>query len=72
MKDFLPQQIPDARIMTFGYNADVVYTRASSARITLTRWHQEDFIPISHKKWRHSIRGRDPKLVDCYLMKRLS
>jgi hypothetical protein len=22
-KDFLPQQIPDARIMTFGYNADV-------------------------------------------------
>ena len=22
LKDFLPQQIPDARIMTFGYNAD--------------------------------------------------
>ncbi|KAL6240249.1 hypothetical protein RBB50_012854 [Rhinocladiella similis] len=25
LRDFLPQQIPGARIMTFGYNADVAF-----------------------------------------------
>jgi hypothetical protein len=25
LKDFLPQQIPDARVMTFGYGADAAF-----------------------------------------------
>lgn len=25
LKDFLPRDVPDARIMTFGYNADAVF-----------------------------------------------
>ena len=30
LKDFLPQQIPDARIMTFGYNADVTFSKSTA------------------------------------------
>ena len=30
LKDFLPQQIPDARIMTFGYNADAVFGQSTA------------------------------------------
>ena len=30
LKDFLPQQIPDARIMTFGYNADVAFGQSTA------------------------------------------
>jgi lysophospholipase L1-like esterase len=30
LKDFLPQQIPDARIMTFGYNAAAAFGRSTS------------------------------------------
>ena len=30
LKDFLPQQIPDARIMTFGYNAAAAFGQSTS------------------------------------------
>lgn len=30
LKDFLPQQIPDARIMTFGYNADAAFGQSTA------------------------------------------
>ncbi|KAK5215750.1 hypothetical protein LTR47_009949 [Exophiala xenobiotica] len=30
LRDFLPQQIPDARIMTFGYNADVAFGQSTA------------------------------------------
>jgi hypothetical protein len=30
LKDFLPQQIPDARIMTFGYNAAATFGQSTS------------------------------------------
>jgi hypothetical protein len=30
LKDFLPQQIPDARIMTFGYKADVAFGQSTA------------------------------------------
>jgi hypothetical protein len=30
LKDFLPQQIPDARIMTFGYNAAAAFGHSTS------------------------------------------
>ena len=33
LKDFLPQHIPDARIMTFGYNADAAFGQ-STAEVT--------------------------------------
>lgn len=29
-KDFLPRQIPDARIMTFGYNAAATFEKSTS------------------------------------------
>lgn len=30
LRDFLPQQIPDARIMTFGYNATAAFGQSTS------------------------------------------
>jgi hypothetical protein len=30
LKDFLPEQIPDARVMTFGYNADVAFGQSTA------------------------------------------
>ena len=30
LKDFLPQQIPDARIMTFGYNAAAAFGQSTA------------------------------------------
>lgn len=30
LKDFLPQEIPDARIMTFGYNAAATFGKSAS------------------------------------------
>lgn len=30
IKDFLPQKIPDARIMTFGYNADAAFGQSTA------------------------------------------
>lgn len=30
LKDFLPQQIPDARVMTFGYNAAAAFGQSMS------------------------------------------
>src|ERR1700712_2200590 len=30
LRDFLPQQIPDARIMTFGYNADAAFGQSTA------------------------------------------
>jgi hypothetical protein len=30
LKDFLPEQIPDARILTFGYNAAAAFGRSTS------------------------------------------
>jgi hypothetical protein len=30
LKDFLPQQIPDARIMTFDYNADAAFAQSTA------------------------------------------
>jgi hypothetical protein len=30
LKDFLPHQIPDARIMTFGYNAATAFGQSTS------------------------------------------
>jgi hypothetical protein len=30
LRDFLPQQIPDSRIMTFGYNADVAFGQSTA------------------------------------------
>jgi hypothetical protein len=30
LRDFLPEQIPDARIMTFGYNADVAFGQSTA------------------------------------------
>jgi hypothetical protein len=30
LEDFLPQQIPDARIMTFGYNAAAAFGQSTS------------------------------------------
>jgi hypothetical protein len=30
LRDFLPQQIPDARIMTFGYNANIAFGRSTT------------------------------------------
>lgn len=30
LKDFLPQQIPDARIMTFGYNAALAFGQSTA------------------------------------------
>jgi hypothetical protein len=29
-RDFLPQQIPDARVMTFGYNADAAFGQSTA------------------------------------------
>jgi hypothetical protein len=30
LKDFLPKQIPDARIMTFGYNANAAFGQSTA------------------------------------------
>lgn len=30
LKDFLPLQIPDARVMTFGYNADAAFGQSTA------------------------------------------
>ena len=30
LKDFLPQQIPDARILTFGYNAAAAFSESTA------------------------------------------
>jgi hypothetical protein len=30
LRDFLPHQIPDARIMTFGYNADIAFGQSTA------------------------------------------
>ncbi len=30
LRDFLPQQIPDARVMTFGYNADAAFGQSTA------------------------------------------
>jgi hypothetical protein len=30
LNDFLPQQIPDARVMTFGYNAAAAFGRSTA------------------------------------------
>ena len=30
LKDFLPQQIPDARVMTLGYNADAAFGQSTA------------------------------------------
>jgi hypothetical protein len=37
LKDFLPQQIPDARIMTFGYNADATFGQSTAEIVDHTR-----------------------------------
>jgi hypothetical protein len=37
LKDFLPQQIPDARIMTFGYNAAAAFGQSTSDVIDHTK-----------------------------------
>lgn len=30
LKDFLPEDLPEARIMTFGYDSDLGFTRSDS------------------------------------------
>jgi hypothetical protein len=37
LEDFLPQQIPDARIMTFGYDATAAFGQSTSDMIDHTK-----------------------------------
>lgn len=37
LKDFLPLQIPDVRIMTFGYNTDAAFRQSTAEVVDLAK-----------------------------------
>ncbi len=59
LKDFLPRQIPDARVMTFGYNADVGFGQSTAEIID----HAKSLLASLVDKREEPTRAQDGRTV---------
>jgi hypothetical protein len=58
LKDFLPKQIPNARIMSYGYNSAVQFSKSVAAIATFAEQLLEDLI-----SWRTSVIEQNRPLI---------
>jgi hypothetical protein len=58
LRDFLPKQIPNARIMSYGYNSAVQFSKSVAAIETFAKQLLEDLI-----SWRNSVAEQNRPII---------